>query len=94
MISWNVSSEDSALIEKIVYRAANIWGYDPQEIDIMDLAMDITAVHANGNSLKLNELLAADQFNFLHDVYGITSNIDRDTGKLSNYFRPRFLKND
>lgn len=52
--------------------------------------MDITAVHANGNPLKLAELLATDDFNFTHDVFGITRHIDRETGKLGGCFVPRF----
>jgi len=56
----------------------------------MDADMDVTACHANGNKLDLAGLLAADDFNFSHDVFGIYRHIDRDTGKLGNCFRPRY----
>lgn len=52
--------------------------------------MNITACIANGNPLRLEELLAADDFNFAHDVFGIDRHICRDTGKLLNHFSPRF----
>jgi hypothetical protein len=53
-------------------------------------AMDICATHANGNPLRLAEMLAADDFNFTHDWYGIRRNLDRTTGRLMNFFSPRF----
>ena len=52
--------------------------------------MDISATHANGNPLRLESLLATDDFNLLHDVVGIHNHLDRSTGKLINHFRPRF----
>ena len=52
--------------------------------------MNVTACHANGNPLRLEALLEADDFNFAHDVFGIDRHIDRDTGKMTQYFRPRF----
>lgn len=54
--------------------------------------MDITATHANGCPLKLAELLAADDFNFSHDVAGIYRHLDRTTGKLLDCFLPRFAQ--
>ncbi len=40
--------------------------------------------------LRLADLLAADDFNFAHDVFGIMRHIDRRTGRLDNHFVPRF----
>jgi hypothetical protein len=59
-----------------------------------NLTMDLTAVHANGNPLRLAALLAADDFNFAHDVYGIQQHINRNTAKLENHFSPRFSMPD
>lgn len=42
--------------------------------------------------LKLNELLNACDIDFVHDITGIQSNINRETGKLENYFLPRYAK--
>ena len=54
--------------------------------------MNITACHANGNPLRLEALLEADDFNFAHDVFGIDRHIDRDTGHMMNFFRPRYSR--
>ena len=42
-------------------------------------------IHAAG-------MLAADDFNFGHDVFGIYRHLDRTTGKLMNCFVPRFAQ--
>lgn len=56
----------------------------------MDADMDVTACHANGNPLKLQELLTADDFQFGHDVFGIRRHIDRETGEFKDCFSPRY----
>lgn len=40
--------------------------------------------------LRLADMLAADEFNFRHDWIGIQSNMNRQTGRVDNYFVPRF----
>lgn len=60
-------------------------------VDIVSAQMDITLAHSVC-PLKLDELLAADDFNFIHDVAGIMRHIDRETGQLKNCFYPRFSK--
>lgn len=59
--------------------------------DRMGAEMDILAAHLDC-PMKLDELLAADDGNFGHDVFGIMENINRKTGKLNNCFVPRFAK--
>lgn len=55
---------------------------------IMDL---MAADGVNGNPpIDFDRLLAADEFNFIHDVCGITRHLDRETGKLTGCFLPRF----
>ena len=85
-ISWDATKADYKLISKIAKRACGK-NYD---IDYMQLNMDLTATHCNGNELQLDALYQADDFNFDHDIYGILANIDRNTGKLNNCFLPRF----
>lgn len=63
------------------------------DYEFMDADMDITATHANGCPLRLDDLLAADEFNFGHDVFGIRNCLDRKTGKLMRNFLPRFHAN-
>lgn len=88
--NFDVSKSDGELIRKIVARA---WGLDwlrKSYASRMDMHMDVTAVHANGNPLRLADLLAADEFNFGHDMSGICNCLDRDTGRLTRGFSPRF----
>lgn len=88
-VSWDVSQGDSKLTRKIVDRYTENWGsgkgYKP-----IHLSMDLTACHCNGAPLKLKELLAADDFNFVHDVAGISRHINRDNGQLEDCFSPRY----
>lgn len=89
-ISFKVSHGDAALIDKIIDRALASAKKNGFECDRLDLEMDITATHANGNPLRLHDLLNADDLNFAHDVWGIRSKIDRTTGKLTDHFSPRY----
>lgn len=90
-INWNASKEDSDTIFAIVDRAlVAIKNHTGRELDRTSLAMDLTATHLNGTPLRLAELLAADDYNFAHDVVGIINNVNRRTGKLENCFLPRF----
>lgn len=86
MISWKTTKREQELIGEIVQRA-----YTACRIrDKTTLMMDLTATHANGTPLDLEGLLAADSFNFSHDILGIHRHINRETGKLEDCFRPRF----
>ena len=85
MVSFKVSEFDMKEIHAIAVKASRKFGYP-----LMDVEMDITACHANGNPLKLHELYNADEFNFAHDVCGIRQHINRKTGKLENCFLPRY----
>lgn len=84
--SFECSREDSKLISAIVERTSRL----QKGIDRLTVEMDLTACHANGNPLRLADLLKADDFNFKHDVFGIVCHIDRDTGHLTDCFSPRF----
>lgn len=90
--SFTVSREDSDIISKIVGRGWALGWLRQSYNSRMDMQMDVTAVHANGNPLRLADLLAADDFNFGHDMSGICNCLDRDTGKLLKGFSPRFSK--
>lgn len=87
------NSADGKLIEQIADRAVGLetkinggTGRAPK----LHHQMNVSACHANGNPLRLADLLAADDFNFAHDVFGIDRHICRHTGKLLNHFSPRF----
>lgn len=89
-INWKVTAADSVLIEKICERAEREGHLQPR--NRMNTVMDITACHLNGTPLKLADWLAADEFNFAHDLFGIDRHMSRKTGKLENCFLPRFAE--
>ena len=86
-VSFDVTKAEAILIGKIVARAKS---HTRQSFDGCSMNMDITACHANGCPLRLQEFLDADDFNFSHDFWGIVQHIDRKTGQMSNHFLPRF----
>lgn len=89
-VSFKVSDADAEIIGKIVKRGWAIDWLRASYADQISMRMDVTAVHANGNPLRLADLLAADEFNFTHDMSGICNCLDRATGRLTRNFRPRF----
>lgn len=91
-IVFHATKEEAQTIRHIVTRAIAMGAMRRINVEPMAAMMDITAVHSNGCRLRLNELLAADDFNFAHDVFGIFRHIDRETGKLWGYFVPRFAE--
>lgn len=85
MIDWNQGSKaDFVLVAQICKRAYKLLP------DAKDLNMDIMATHISGCPLRLQELLDADDGNFLHDISGIHHHLDRETGKLLDCFLPRY----
>ena len=88
-VSFDVSDEDAALISTIVDRTEAIVEAQDGVLDRLSTTMDLTACHANGCPLDLPKLVAADNFNLAHDVFGIARHLDRKTGKLRDYFVPR-----
>lgn len=89
MATFSVSTRDAKLIIKIVVRAASILNLESHGSSRLDLAMDLTACHANGCSLDLARLLSADRFNLSHDLLGIIRHLNRKTGKVEE-FCPRY----
>ncbi len=92
-LSFKVTPEEREVIKQIADRAIlECYKSGSVVCDHEGCLMDISACHASGNPLKLEELLAADKFNFAHDVVGIHMHIDRGTGQLKNCFSPRYSK--
>lgn len=89
-VSFDTKRAEALAIHAIAVRAARMAATNGWVYPLMDADMDITACHCNGNPLRLNDLLAADDANFAHDVFGIYRHIDRETGALKNCFSPRY----
>lgn len=79
--------ENTKLICEIAARAAMLANCDP--IDIM---MDLTYCIEGGCPLRLEDMLKADDFNLMHDIYGINAHLNHETHKLEGCFWPRFAK--
>lgn len=88
--SFLVSDAEARVITAIADRASECAERAGHVYSSLDARMDITAVHANGCPLRLQDLRDADNLNFTHDVFGIRRHLDRHSGKLTNSFLPRF----
>ena len=64
------------------------------EVERITLLMDLQSADAKFN-LRLEEFLAADDYNFAHDISGIVKNIVRDKYPAEDFgfFVPRFAGN-
>lgn len=99
MISLEVTAQEARTIAAIVDRATELYSRRCRNLDGTSLEMDLTACHANDCPLDLERLLNADEFSFIHDIAGISANLDRDDrsptgGQLLNHFLPRFAQRD
>lgn len=91
-VKWKATAKDQRVISQIAERAVPMMADAFPDYDVEWAQMDVTACHLNGTPLRLNELLAADDVNFGHDIRGIRRFMDRVTGKLDPIFCPRFAK--
>lgn len=85
-----MTPEEKLLIDKIVTRADGCF----EELDTQSLAMDIVAVHNHDCKLRLDKLLAFDDFSFGHDISGIIYHLDRKELKLCGGFLPRCARGE
>lgn len=85
--------EEYLLIAAIAARYQDLAGADFPNIfaDRMTLMMDIEACHCNGCPLDLVALLEAPRdIDVIQDVAGIVQHLDRNTGRLLEFFTPRY----
>lgn len=89
-IRFDCTKQERDIISQIIARAKTIiCSITGAPIDDLAARMDLTACHMNACYLDLKKLLAADDFNLLHDVCGISRHINRKSGKLEHNFLPR-----
>ena len=84
-MNWNTTKTECDAIRQIGDRMIKLCG----AVNRGNLEMDITATHLNGCPLDLPKLLAAPDFDFVHDICGIAEHLDRHTGQLADCFLPR-----
>jgi hypothetical protein len=90
---FNATRDELELIHKIAKRAQKLYKkLHGKKLDLVSMEMDLDATHSNGCPMNFEKLLAADDFNLLHDVIGISNHIDRNTGELTGHFLPRCSK--
>lgn len=90
-MQFNTSYDDMARIHLVLDRARALGVLnDESRHERASRLMDFDAVHSNGNPMRFDLMLMADDANFLHDFCGIVRHLDRNTGKLRNGFSPRF----
>lgn len=78
------------LIGKIADRAITLYAKHNVRVERLDTLLDVMTVHQKAQPLRLADLLAADDVNFIHDITGINRHLDRETYKLNDGFLPRF----
>jgi hypothetical protein len=95
----NLTSREIDTIHKIAERAVALY----QRLDMIDesnarfalsgIASELMIVHCDIVPLRLDDLLAADDLNFAHDITGIHTHLDHVSGKkLNGCFLPRYAK--
>lgn len=89
--STGTSKADYDLINRIVLRALTLCAANGVKYDRMTAFMDISTCHET-TPLRLQDLLDANEFNFIHDILGIRQHMNRKTGQLDNCFIPRFTQ--
>lgn len=82
------TTQEAEIVHKVIQRANSLFS---SPVDALSLEMDLAATHAY-IPLDLQQLLDADDFNFIHDVLGIMRHINRRTGELEDHFMPRFSR--
>ena len=94
--NWQVTRSDKAraeeereLIVQIATRASELADEYGVKYTVMTATMDLIQTHKD-TPLDLAGLLAADDGNFGHDVFGIRRHMNHTTGKLEGCFVPRY----
>lgn len=94
-VRFDVKPRDLAYIGLIVARFLRFLsdrGIAVTENHAKNLQIDLGVCHRNGCELDLNALLQMDLTPFVEDCVNIGKNLDRNTGKLMNGYRPRCAK--
>jgi len=74
------------IINKIADRATVI---NPN-YDKTTVMMDLLVLLETGVKMRWEDLLNAPQFDFIHDIAGINTHLNRNTYKLEDCFWPRY----
>lgn len=89
-VKFTHDPEERGLIRAIAKRACEVQAAAGYPLPQMEVEMDLAALHASSQPLRLADLLAADDFNLIHDIIGIRLHLNRNTGQLDGHFLPRY----
>ncbi len=91
-LNTQLNRDDAKRIEDILDRFFDLFeeGELHPGVDRFHLRMDITVCHLNGCPLRLQDMLDGAMQDLSHDVAGIWRHLDRETGKLTGCFLPRY----
>jgi hypothetical protein len=84
--------EENRLIKQIGNRAELEFKRHGRDVRGEFIASEISVVHFEVCKLRLEELLDADEGNFMHDICGIHDHLDILDGSFREGFSPRFAK--
>lgn len=90
---FTATSEERAIISRIANRAADIMRSHlapDRHMGVIHIMMYLEACHCNGCPLRLADMEQADDFNLMHDIFGLRAHLNTSTGKLEGCFLPRF----
>ncbi|WP_418450163.1 hypothetical protein [Alistipes sp.] len=84
--NFNLKEDEQRIVCDIVQRARQLL----PDVNCTTLSMDLAATHNHACRLRLADLLAADDFDFIHDIRGIYRHLNRSSITLEHCFLPRF----
>ena len=91
LVFADFTADEETLVSRIIDRSRSLGDQHDIAVDPESLYLDLAATHGQ-IPLRLADLANADDFNFVHDIFGIMNHMDRNTGQLTDYFVPRYAK--
>ena len=88
MIDWSKSTVDTKTLIAIMDKCEEFTGSWVERSSVM---MDLTTADI-AMDIDWDAMLEAGGYDMMHDVCGIVQHLDRKTGEIKNFFRPRFSK--
>lgn len=87
-VDFTTTREQDDLIRRICERLEQ--RPQPKAYRRINMSMDLAAACNNGNPpMNLQKLLDSSDFDFVHDLDGISNHISHETGKIGGCFLPR-----
>lgn len=87
-----LTAADGKTIRLIAERAADLYKKHGVRVSALDIQLDLAVCHTGPQALRLDDMLAADDFNLMHDVSGLNRHLDVERCELADHFSPRFSK--